>query len=200
MEVGHDPKTSTLVLGTCMLLAPGVGGAQDADPFLVGNRVRVTLDSSSAAVKGRVLASDRDTLTLLAGDQPLKVSKSRITGAETSIGRRSAWLKGAAIGAGLGMLLGVALPVDTTMQRRPGLATPRAGSTHAVKASRSGPWAPRCPSHSETMSTLLRDRKPLRCPDSQKGFFYRSDQFSFARKGVRAAYFDAGTEVLGKPE
>lgn len=38
---------------------------------------------------------------------------------------------------------------------------------------------------------------PDQAPD--KGFFYRSDQFSFAKKGVPAAYFDAGTEVIGKP-
>jgi Zn-dependent M28 family amino/carboxypeptidase len=31
-----------------------------------------------------------------------------------------------------------------------------------------------------------------------KGFFYRSDQFAFAKIGVPAAYFDAGTEVLGQ--
>ena len=39
---------------------------------------------------------------------------------------------------------------------------------------------------------------PDQAPD--KGFFYRSDQFSFAKKGVPAAYFDGGTDVIGKPE
>lgn len=38
---------------------------------------------------------------------------------------------------------------------------------------------------------------PDQFPD--KGFFYRSDQFALARIGVPAAYFDAGTDVLGKP-
>jgi Zn-dependent M28 family amino/carboxypeptidase len=38
---------------------------------------------------------------------------------------------------------------------------------------------------------------PDQFPD--KGFFYRSDQFAFARIGVPAAYFDAGTDVVGKP-
>jgi Zn-dependent M28 family amino/carboxypeptidase len=38
---------------------------------------------------------------------------------------------------------------------------------------------------------------PDQFPD--KGFFYRSDQFSLARIGVPAAYFDAGTDVIGKP-
>jgi len=37
---------------------------------------------------------------------------------------------------------------------------------------------------------------PDQSPD--KGFFYRSDQFSFAKKGVPAAYFDPGTEYIGK--
>jgi Zn-dependent M28 family amino/carboxypeptidase len=38
---------------------------------------------------------------------------------------------------------------------------------------------------------------PDQFPD--RGFFYRSDQFALARIGVPAAYFDAGTEVIGKP-
>ncbi len=32
-----------------------------------------------------------------------------------------------------------------------------------------------------------------------RGHFYRSDQFSFAKIGVPGLYFDEGTEVLGKP-
>ncbi|HVE64963.1 MAG TPA: M28 family peptidase [Thermoanaerobaculia bacterium] len=32
-----------------------------------------------------------------------------------------------------------------------------------------------------------------------RGFFYRSDQFNFAKIGVPAAYFDSGTDVIGKP-
>jgi Zn-dependent M28 family amino/carboxypeptidase len=42
-----------------------------------------------------------------------------------------------------------------------------------------------------------REVVPDQFPD--KGFFYRSDQFALARIGVPAAYFDAGTNVLGKP-
>jgi Zn-dependent M28 family amino/carboxypeptidase len=33
----------------------------------------------------------------------------------------------------------------------------------------------------------------------EKGSFYRSDQFSFAKIGVPAAYIEAGTDVIGKP-
>jgi Zn-dependent M28 family amino/carboxypeptidase len=46
----------------------------------------------------------------------------------------------------------------------------------------------------------MQDRvvKPDQYPDM--GFFYRSDQFSFANVGVPAVYFSAGTEVRGRPE
>ena len=46
----------------------------------------------------------------------------------------------------------------------------------------------------------LQERRvvPDQFPD--KGFFYRSDQFSLARIGVPAAYLEGGTEVRGKPE
>jgi Zn-dependent M28 family amino/carboxypeptidase len=38
-------------------------------------------------------------------------------------------------------------------------------------------------------------------PDAEpeKGFFYRSDQFSFAKQGVPALYTDAGIDYIGKP-
>ncbi len=39
--------------------------------------------------------------------------------------------------------------------------------------------------------------QPDQFPD--RGFFYRSDQFNLAKVGVPAAYFDNGTEVIGKP-
>jgi len=32
-----------------------------------------------------------------------------------------------------------------------------------------------------------------------KGYYYRSDQFSFAKIGVPALYFDVGTDFIGKP-
>ena len=39
--------------------------------------------------------------------------------------------------------------------------------------------------------------KPDQFPD--RGYFYRSDQFSFAKIGVPALYFSAGTEYIGRP-
>jgi Zn-dependent M28 family amino/carboxypeptidase len=41
--------------------------------------------------------------------------------------------------------------------------------------------------------TLLADQFP------DRGYYYRSDQFSFAKIGVPALYFDAGTDFIGKP-
>jgi Zn-dependent M28 family amino/carboxypeptidase len=38
---------------------------------------------------------------------------------------------------------------------------------------------------------------PDQFPD--RGYFYRSDQFNFARIGVPAIYFDQGTDYRGKP-
>ena len=35
-------------------------------------------------------------------------------------------------------------------------------------------------------------------PEPEKGFFYRSDHFEFAKKGVPALYIDTGTEFVGK--
>jgi Zn-dependent M28 family amino/carboxypeptidase len=38
---------------------------------------------------------------------------------------------------------------------------------------------------------------PDQFPD--RGFYYRSDQFSFAKIGVPALYFNAGTDYVGRP-
>ena len=38
---------------------------------------------------------------------------------------------------------------------------------------------------------------PDQFPD--RGYFYRSDQFNFAKIGVPALYFDNGTDFIGKP-
>jgi Zn-dependent M28 family amino/carboxypeptidase len=36
-------------------------------------------------------------------------------------------------------------------------------------------------------------------PESEKGFYYRSDHFNFAKQGVPAFYLQAGVDVIGKP-
>ena len=40
--------------------------------------------------------------------------------------------------------------------------------------------------------------RPDALPD--RGFFYRSDQFNFAKRGVPSAYFSSGMEFIGRPE
>jgi Zn-dependent M28 family amino/carboxypeptidase len=35
-------------------------------------------------------------------------------------------------------------------------------------------------------------------PESEKGFFYRSDHFEFAKEGVPALYADAGVNYIGQ--
>jgi len=42
-----------------------------------------------------------------------------------------------------------------------------------------------------------RTLKPDQFPD--RGYYYRSDQFSFARIGVPALFFDDGTDFIGRP-
>jgi Zn-dependent M28 family amino/carboxypeptidase len=36
-------------------------------------------------------------------------------------------------------------------------------------------------------------------PEADKGYFYRSDHFEFAKQGVPALYIDSGVEYIGKP-
>jgi Zn-dependent M28 family amino/carboxypeptidase len=45
----------------------------------------------------------------------------------------------------------------------------------------------------------LQGRKVVGDQFPDRGFFYRSDQFNFAKVGVPAAYFSAGTDIVGKP-
>src|SRR5262245_4985428 len=50
----------------------------------------------------------------------------------------------------------------------------------------------------EVASAQARVVKPDAEPE--KGFFYRSDHFEFAKQGVPALYTDEGTDFIGKPE
>ncbi|HKV12679.1 MAG TPA: M28 family metallopeptidase [Thermoanaerobaculia bacterium] len=53
----------------------------------------------------------------------------------------------------------------------------------------------------QVVKTLAAQQKRKVLPDQfpDRGFFYRSDQFNFAKIGVPAIYLDNGTEFLGKP-
>ena len=54
----------------------------------------------------------------------------------------------------------------------------------------------------DQIAERLASRRDASCsatsiPD--RGYYYRSDQFSFAKIGVPALYFNEGTDVIGKP-
>lgn len=44
------------------------------------------------------------------------------------------------------------------------------------------------------------DRVLIGDPESEKGYYYRSDHFEFAKQGVPALYTDSGDQYIGKPE
>lgn len=49
-------------------------------------------------------------------------------------------------------------------------------------------------------AALEQDRTLIPDPESEKGFYYRSDHFNFAKVGVPALYLDDGVTFIGKPE
>jgi Zn-dependent M28 family amino/carboxypeptidase len=50
-----------------------------------------------------------------------------------------------------------------------------------------------------TQAAQLQGRVIVPDPEPEKGFFYRSDHFEFAKQGVPALYTDAGNDFIGKP-
>ena len=48
-------------------------------------------------------------------------------------------------------------------------------------------------------AATLQGRTLVADPEPEKGFYYRSDHFNFAKQGVPALYTDAGTTYEGKP-
>ena len=54
----------------------------------------------------------------------------------------------------------------------------------------------------EPLRALAKAQGRVVMPDAlaDRGFFYRSDQFNFAKRGVPAAYFSSGQDFIGRPE
>lgn len=50
-----------------------------------------------------------------------------------------------------------------------------------------------------TKVASARGRTVVPDPEPEKGFFYRSDHFEFAKQGVPSLYVDSGIEYIGKP-
>ena len=51
----------------------------------------------------------------------------------------------------------------------------------------------------EAIAAAQGGRRIVGDQNPDKGFFYRSDQFNLAKRGVPAAYLESGVEVVGKP-
>jgi Zn-dependent M28 family amino/carboxypeptidase len=51
----------------------------------------------------------------------------------------------------------------------------------------------------EAIAAAQGGRRIVADQNPDKGYFYRSDQFNLAKRGVPAAYLEAGVEVVGKP-
>jgi len=51
-----------------------------------------------------------------------------------------------------------------------------------------------------TAALAAQGRTPIADPEPEKGFYYRSDHFPFARAGVPALYTDFGVRFVGQPE
>jgi Zn-dependent M28 family amino/carboxypeptidase len=49
-------------------------------------------------------------------------------------------------------------------------------------------------------AAATQNRRLVPDAEPEKGFYYRSDHFEFAKQGVPALYVDAGTHFIGKPE
>ena len=51
----------------------------------------------------------------------------------------------------------------------------------------------------ELVAEVAPDRTFIDDPEPEKGFYYRSDHFEFAKQGVPALYLDVGNQFMGKP-
>lgn len=50
----------------------------------------------------------------------------------------------------------------------------------------------------DILADVVKPRRLAPDPEPEKGFYFRSDHFEFAKKGVPALYLDAGTDFVGK--
>lgn len=100
-----------------MLVSGSVAWAEQPEgsglPLTVGSKVRVRAAASAEPVVGLVIAVDEHVLTLAGREGvPMKIPRGSISAAEMRVGRRGHTLLGLAIGAGAGLALGLAAPVD----------------------------------------------------------------------------------------
>jgi hypothetical protein len=104
-----------------VLLSARSGWAQTADsglPVTLGNEVRLSTSAASEPLRGIAAAIDEQALLLVTPEGPVTVPFETIDAAEVRVGRRSHPWRGAAIGAGVGLLLGFAFEVDPVLCRQ----------------------------------------------------------------------------------
>ena len=108
----------------------GTGHAQERQEqpvrsvFTAGSRVRIQSPTVGGQLQGVVASVDEKVLTLMAeGSIPVVVPRVSITAAEMKVGqKRHTWL-GLGAGALVGLVLGLAVPVDPTCGTTPSSPT-----------------------------------------------------------------------------
>ena len=109
---------ATIVVG--FMAAPTVSAQEPssassiASVVIVGTRVRLTSTALEGRPRGLVEAIDDSSLTLAGDTGPIKVPLSSIRRLETSLGKKRNTLLGLGIGLASGMLIALAMPVDST--------------------------------------------------------------------------------------
>lgn len=108
---------STIIAGIVSTLAVSTWAQEPAGMSVtsvvaVGSRVRLRSTAVQARPRGLVVALDESALTLATEGGPLKIPLNSITALETSLGRKGNAIKGLAIGAVSGVLIGFTAPVD----------------------------------------------------------------------------------------
>ena len=91
--------------------AQGPDNTSLSSVLAVGSRVRIT-SAALARTKGLVAGLDESAVTLATDAGVIKMPLTSITALDVSLSRKRNWLKGAAIGLGVGLIIGLTTPVD----------------------------------------------------------------------------------------
>lgn len=109
-------RTLLMTAVALVALAPVPAAAQElgaaSTGLILGSRVRITTMGDLAPITGLVVAIDPQTVTLATDAGVVKTPVSSISAADISLGKRRFTRRGMAIGAGLGLLIGLLAPVD----------------------------------------------------------------------------------------
>ena len=105
-----------LAAGAALMFSMIAEARADSPPLplvAVGSKVRLHSTQVGGQLRGIVAALDEKQLTLAREDgAPAIVPLNTLTSLDRVVGRKRKWLKGLAIGAGIGVLLGFVVPED----------------------------------------------------------------------------------------